>query len=382
MPRAGCFRPRRGLAALILATLLAGMPAARGEVTPPRGISVPPGGKVDARAKALERRQDDLLGEILRLEEEITQKKKMGATLLKALSSARESYERLQKQREALREKGASINRQVEAHWVLLYKMVRWVGPDVLTGAKTLRDLRLRITYLKRFLHETLRKAAELEAKRHSMDAEVSALERGLAGLEARVREVQAPLDALEAEVRDKILELARVREALHSHEEGLRKRLRSGGEAETRPSDEARRNAREGKLGSFPEMKGRIPLPLPGAEARMVTAGPGGGMVLRPSGDKKVRAVHPGVVVFSGTLQGYGQVIIIHHGGRYFTVSAGLAKRFKAKGARVARGEVIGTIDPRTGKGSPGLYFEIREGLRSLDPRQWMEPLALGAGG
>jgi septal ring factor EnvC (AmiA/AmiB activator) len=127
----------------------------------------------------------------------------------------------------------------------------------------------------------------------------------------------------------------------------------------------------------SFEESRGKLPLPLNGKIIRDQSPssqnGSKGIFVEAPSG-AEVRAVFPGRVDFSGAVKGYGQVIVINHGSRYFTVSAQLARRYKEAGESVNAGDVIGSLaDIKSMEGS-SLYFEIRQGAGNLDPLKWLK--------
>jgi septal ring factor EnvC (AmiA/AmiB activator) len=86
------------------------------------------------------------------------------------------------------------------------------------------------------------------------------------------------------------------------------------------------------------------------------------------------VKAVYAGRVDFSGSLKGYGEVVVINHGARYFTVSAQLAQRKKGEGEMVTAGEVIGALGKGTSAKDSRLYFEIRKGGGNLDPLRWLK--------
>jgi septal ring factor EnvC (AmiA/AmiB activator) len=91
------------------------------------------------------------------------------------------------------------------------------------------------------------------------------------------------------------------------------------------------------------------------------------------PSG-AEVRSIFPGRVDFSGWLKGYGQVVLINHGSRFFTVSGHLAERFKSEGDMVQAGAVIGLLGETGSLAGPRLYFEIRKEGISLDPLKWLK--------
>jgi septal ring factor EnvC (AmiA/AmiB activator) len=87
------------------------------------------------------------------------------------------------------------------------------------------------------------------------------------------------------------------------------------------------------------------------------------------------VRAVFSGRVDYSGKLKGYGEVVIIGHGSRYFSISAHLSERSKEEEELVKGGDVIGWVRAKKESGRPWLYFEMREGEKHLDVLQWLQP-------
>jgi septal ring factor EnvC (AmiA/AmiB activator) len=88
----------------------------------------------------------------------------------------------------------------------------------------------------------------------------------------------------------------------------------------------------------------------------------------------EEVKAVEAGTVVFADRFSGYGKMIILDHGQRYYTVYAHLSEISKATGQAVGRGERIGSVgDSDSLKGSR-LYFEIRKDGKPLDPLTWLK--------
>ncbi|MEE8509057.1 MAG: peptidoglycan DD-metalloendopeptidase family protein [Myxococcota bacterium] len=85
------------------------------------------------------------------------------------------------------------------------------------------------------------------------------------------------------------------------------------------------------------------------------------------------VRAVAAGRVGFAGWFRGYGRLVILDHGDHYFTVSGHLDSIEVEVGDDVVAGQRIGSVGETGSLSGPRLYFEIRRGGRSLDPRQWI---------
>jgi septal ring factor EnvC (AmiA/AmiB activator) len=85
-----------------------------------------------------------------------------------------------------------------------------------------------------------------------------------------------------------------------------------------------------------------------------------------------KVRAPFAGRVVYADWLQGMGMLLIIAHGGNYLTMYGHAEVLYKAVGDSVAPGDVIAGMSDAHGA-TPQLYFEIRQGRKPVDPRDWL---------
>lgn len=85
------------------------------------------------------------------------------------------------------------------------------------------------------------------------------------------------------------------------------------------------------------------------------------------------VRAVAPGEVRFAGWFRGYGRIVILDHGGGYFTVSGHLDELRVDVGEGVEEGGILGTVGETGSLSGPRLYFEIREGAEPRDPARWL---------
>ena len=85
------------------------------------------------------------------------------------------------------------------------------------------------------------------------------------------------------------------------------------------------------------------------------------------------VRAVHDGTVAFAGPFTGYGNLAIIDHGAQIFSLYGQLGALQVERGARVDRGQAVGTAG-RILVGIPGIYFEMRVDGKPVDPLEWLK--------
>jgi murein hydrolase activator len=85
------------------------------------------------------------------------------------------------------------------------------------------------------------------------------------------------------------------------------------------------------------------------------------------------VKSVSAGTVAYAGPMGTYGNTIILEHGGGDYSVYGSLDRIDVRKGARVIKGQAIGTVgvsDPALGS---HLHFEIRRGGPAVDPAEWL---------
>ena len=169
---------------------------------------------------------------------------------------------------------------------------------------------------------------------------------------------------------------------------------LRSRADMELRAAEELRKAARrlEEALVRMPSrlespageglQAGSVPWPVEGSVRRGFgrQVDPEFGTQTRRTGIEiaaragvPVRSVGRGRVLFAGWFRGYGQLVILDHGGDSVTVSGYLDEIAVQAGAVVKRGHRIGTVGETGLLSGPGLYFEIRRGGEPVDPQGWL---------
>jgi len=85
------------------------------------------------------------------------------------------------------------------------------------------------------------------------------------------------------------------------------------------------------------------------------------------------VRAAGSGEVIYTGNIKGYGQIIIIDHGGRVTTLYAHLSRILVDIEDKVKKEQVIGQVGDSGGVSSPRLHFEVRVEGKPTDPMNWL---------
>jgi murein DD-endopeptidase MepM/ murein hydrolase activator NlpD len=94
------------------------------------------------------------------------------------------------------------------------------------------------------------------------------------------------------------------------------------------------------------------------------------------------VAAAESGVVAYAeDKMPGYGNLILIKHADGWVSAYAHNAELLVHKGDHVRRGQAIAKVGESGGVGRPQLHFELRQGVKAVDPLDHLPPLAGDAG-
>jgi septal ring factor EnvC (AmiA/AmiB activator) len=84
------------------------------------------------------------------------------------------------------------------------------------------------------------------------------------------------------------------------------------------------------------------------------------------------VRAVADGLVVYADWLRGFGNLLILDHGGGYMSLYANNEGLLRGVGEKVRAGDPIANVGASGESADSGLYFELRRGGKPFDPLKW----------
>ncbi|MBQ7593289.1 MAG: peptidoglycan DD-metalloendopeptidase family protein [Synergistaceae bacterium] len=96
-------------------------------------------------------------------------------------------------------------------------------------------------------------------------------------------------------------------------------------------------------------------------------------GIDIKAAAGTPVKAAGPGEVLYQGWLRGFGQVVIIDHGGNLTTVYAHLGGTSVREGANVQTGAVIGKVGNTGTDSEYGLHFEVRKNGSAQNPMNYL---------
>ena len=133
-----------------------------------------------------------------------------------------------------------------------------------------------------------------------------------------------------------------------------------------------------------FSTLRGKLTWPIAGSLVHDFGQPRAGGLkwngvVLSAPRGREVRAIYHGRVVFADWLAGMGLLVIVDHGDGFMTLYGYNETTLKSAGDWVAPGDVIATVGDSGGQQQTGLYFEVRQGAKPVNPRTWVSKQPTG---
>jgi murein hydrolase activator len=128
-----------------------------------------------------------------------------------------------------------------------------------------------------------------------------------------------------------------------------------------------------------FATLKGRLRLPVRGELVNQfgATRGDSGaqwkGLFIRSATGETVHAIADGRVVYADWLRGFGNLLIVDHGGGFMSLYANNEGLLRQVGENVRSGDPVSSVGASGGHEESGLYFELRRDGKPFDPMKWM---------
>jgi septal ring factor EnvC (AmiA/AmiB activator) len=356
-----------------------------------------------AAAEKLQGRESTLLGKLADLERQVEVE---GRALRAAQVKLRAATQRLA----VVEERAAQAQAKMDAaaavvgpRLVARYRLGREGYVRFLLGARSIGDLLRRRRLFDALLESDLDALSVLRFNADGAKAARDELAKAQAEMKASEQEEAERRGALEDRAAQQRRLLASVQKdlALHAQavrelEDAERELSQKLGEMEkTSPPPPAVVAPEITLKASIRKARGRLPFPVEkgrvevrfgrATDRRFGTVTLQKGIDVRAPLGTPVRAVWDGKVVHAGWFKGFGNLLIIDHGDRVFSLMAHLDQLEKAVGDAVKEGDEVGTVGDTGSLKGAYLYFELRDGQKPLDPGRWLakdhKPPALLAG-
>jgi septal ring factor EnvC (AmiA/AmiB activator) len=338
--------------------------------------------KVEERRRSLEDelgrlRTDEksLLGDVERLELEVRLRSQELREAQLTLRRTREEMDVTQRKAATLEKSLASTRPTVVARARALYKLGQFSYLRLLLSVERPVDVLRAYRFVSALAREDKDRVAHF---RHDL---------------AALTTTRADLEKKNREANDQRAELERRRQRLQAEREHKTELLTSLVERkETRLAYFEELEQAEGRLRELVEtgqegdaavpiaaLRGSLPWPVAGKvrvgfglrkHPKFDTMTPHNGLDIEAAPEAEVHTVHEGTVTHAGRFLGYGQIVVVDHGGKHHTIYAHLGEVKVAVGDHVASGDLVGTLPPEE---PAELYFELCFQGRPVDPIDWL---------
>jgi septal ring factor EnvC (AmiA/AmiB activator) len=232
---------------------------------------------------------------------------------------------------------------------------------------------------LNKLIEEQARAAAAEKARQEKLAAERAAKAKAAAEARALARaKAQAERERIAQENRAKGIKTPPPKpEPVEPEEPKVAEKAPERDEKTPRPSDVALAPAAPD--GAFASLKGQMRSPVTGKVAAKFGTKRGEGvswkgMFIQAPEGAEVRSVAGGRVVFARWLRGFGNLIIVDHGGQYWSIYGFNESLLKREGDAVKAGDPIAAAGNTGGNEESGLYFELRHQGKAFDPAGWVK--------
>ncbi|MDX1584217.1 MAG: peptidoglycan DD-metalloendopeptidase family protein, partial [Thermoanaerobaculia bacterium] len=263
-----------------------------------------------------------------------------------------------------------------------LYKMGGLSYLRLLFSARTDQNMLASIGMLNYLVQRDAKAITEFQAMEAAIERESAALEERRVEVERAHEIVRARQRAVEEKRNEQSRLLAEVREQSRRSRARLSE-LSEKAERLQRLMDLLYSQESRGVSGTpISEFRGALSWPVEGRveesfgkqrSERFATFTVNNGLTIRSEAGTPVRAIYNGTVLYSQWFKGYGNLIILDHGNRVFSLYGNLRSSGVDSGESVRAGETIGLVGESQEVQRGELYFEIRENNKPVDPEDWL---------
>lgn len=288
--------------------------------------------------------------------------------------------EQLGKERAKLDLSRQQQEKELRADLVAMYKTGREEPIKILLNQEDPAKLSRMLVYYRYLLEartEKIDRYTETIGKLEKNQADIDKQNTQLSQLKGNLRQQETSLNASLAR-RARLIE--RLENRILTAEQHIAEKRQNAQRLEQLIKEAAERIAKLAPPEShrpFAERKGRYPWPVSGRLSHAFGSIRTGGLrwqgvILKSASGSEVYSIHHGRVVFADYMRGYGLLVIVDHEDGYMTLYGHNQSLFVEPGEWVTPGHQLALVGNTGGLPESGLYFEVRQNGKPVNPAKW----------
>lgn len=362
---------KKWLSLAVLSTffLVSILPVYADEIDDARNQLQDVGQKINAQQSKLnsaQKQEKTIMGQIQSIEKNIIQKENEIKTLEDKIEYLQTNIAITEENIELAEADLQEKNQQLSDRLVYIYEKGDLTYLEVLLSATDLKDFLTRYDLLNMIVEQDIALIESINQQKKTLELNKSELEVQKNELLYAQDSEKSKREELSDQKQDKKKILTSVQQEKAQYEKALKELEQTSKELETL--------IRRIQAGTSGEQQGTGVFTWPAPGYSTITSPYGmryhpilkynkkhtGVDIGAPSGANIV-AADSGTVIQTGWMGGYGQVVVIDHGGGISTLYAHMSTIIAANGASVTKGETIGKVGSTGWSTGPHLHFEVR---------------------
>jgi septal ring factor EnvC (AmiA/AmiB activator) len=332
--------------------------------------------------KVISRREGSILDEMERIDRVLVRNSKQLKNIEANIKGILRNIRGAKKTIKPLTERQQKLSRLLEQRLIAMYKMRDGGEIRVILSSSSTGDMERRYRYMTAIIDNDAKLIEDYRRNISSLNKEIQRLKKLQSEKTSLKKAKIEKLKETKLEKKKRLTLLAKVRREKVYRLQALKELEGASKELQKIISDLKGKERPQDSTVGFAAMRGVLPMPVEGnvvsyygkvKHPRFKTITFSNGIFIKAPLEAKIKSVYDGKVIYTGWLKGYGQVLIIDHGGGFYTLFAHLSKILKRISSRVEVGDVVALVgDTGSLKGS-GLYFEVRQNGIPRDPMGWI---------
>ncbi len=332
--------------------------------------------------RVISRKESSVLEELERIDRALVrnsnQLKSIEASIKGLLRDVRETEKAIK----SLTEKQKKLSRLLEQRLVAMYKMRDGGEIRVILSSSSSGDMERRYRYMTAFIDNDARLIEDYRRNISLLNVEIQKLKKLQSDKTSLKKAKIKKLKDTKLEKKKRLTLLVNIRREKKYRLRAIKELEEASKELQKIISDFKGKERLKDSAVGFAAKRGVLPMPVKGnvvsyygkvKHPKFKTITFSNGIFIKATLEAEVKSVYEGKVIYTEWLKGYGQVLIVDHGGGFYTLFAHLSKILKGIDSRVEVGDVVALVGDTGSLKGPGLYFEVRQNGIPRDPMGWI---------